>query len=105
MGAPPPRIAGARDDYRSFSKKKVIDRILSESGLQGPELVAFGDGYVEIENARQAGGSTVGVASLETGERGWDLWKKTRLRQVGAQILTPDWEEADLLLAYLGVAT
>ena len=103
-GHVPPRIAGARDNYRSFSKKMVIGRILSERGLQGPELVAFGDGYVEIENARQAGGGTVGVASLETGERGWDLWKKTRLRQVGAQILTPDWEEADLLLEYLGVA-
>ena len=104
-GTGPPRIAGARDDYRSFSKKKVIDRILSEGSLQGPELVAFGDGYVEIENTRLAGGGTVGVASLETGERGWDMWKKARLRQVGAQILTPDWEEADLLLAYLGVGT
>jgi len=102
-GRAPPRITGAQDDYRSFSKKMVIDRILSEGGLQGPELVAFGDGYVEIENARRAGGGTVGVASLETGERGWDQWKRTRLWQVGAQILTPDWEEADLLLEYLGV--
>jgi len=103
-GHVPPRIAGAQDDYRSFSKKMVIDRILSENGLRGPELVAFGDGYVEIENARQAGGGTVGVASVETGEGGWDMWKKRRLWQVGAQVLTPDWGEADLLLDYLGVA-
>ena len=81
----------------------VIARILEENGLRGPELVAFGDGYVEIENARRAGGRTVGVASLETGDSGWDEWKKGRLRQVGAEVLVPDWREAGQLLEYLGM--
>ncbi|MFH1572084.1 MAG: HAD family hydrolase [Gemmatimonadota bacterium] len=98
-----PRIYGAVDDYRSFSKEKVIARILADNGLRGPELVAFGDGYVEIENARRAGGRTVGVASLESGGPGWDTWKRDRLLQVGAEVLVPDWQEAELLLAHLGV--
>ena len=72
--------------------------------LDGSQLAAFGDGYVELKNARAVGGVAVGVASLENGEQGWDLWKKERLRGVGAQILVPDWSEADLILDYLGVA-
>ena len=96
-------IYGAQDDYRSFSKEMVISRILVENSLSGSELVVFGDGYVEIENTRDAGGRTVGVASLENGETGWDEWKKGRLRQAGAEILVPDWREADLLLNHLGL--
>jgi len=97
------RIYGAMDDYRSFSKEMVIARILEEHGLQGPELIAFGDGFVEIENARSAGGCTVGVASLESGAEGWDEWKRDRLRQVGAQVLVPDWREAEDLLRHFGI--
>ena len=97
------RIHGAREDYRSFSKKIVIEEILRSHRLDGSQLAAFGDGYVELENARAVGGVAVGVASLENGEQGWDLWKKERLRGVGAQILVPDWNEADLILDYLGV--
>src|SRR5437762_387778 len=37
------RIYGALDDYRNFSKKMIIDRILSEHGLRGEELLGFGD--------------------------------------------------------------
>ena len=98
------RIYGAREDYRSFSKKIVIEEILRSHRLDGSQLVAFGDGYVELENVRAVGGVAVGVASLENGEQGWDLWKKERLRGVGAQILVPDWSDADLILDYLGVA-
>ena len=98
------RIHGAREDYRSFSKKIVIQDILRSHRLDGSQLAAFGDGYVELENARAAGGAAVGVASLENGDQGWDPWKKKRLLGVGAQILVPDWSEADLILDYLGVA-
>ena len=94
-------VYGALDNYKAFSKKILIERIVSENRLQGAELAAFGDGYVEIENVREAGGLAVGVASRESGEHGWDQWKKTRLLEVGADVLVPDWQEADLLLAYL----
>lgn len=83
--------------------RSQIGRILSENALSGPELVVFGDGNVELENARAVGGLAVGVASLETGGTGRELGKRERLRQVGAQILVPDWQEGDLMLRHLGV--
>ena len=95
------RIHGAREDYRAFSKRKVIADILAANRDQGDTLAVFGDGYVEISAGVEAGGLTIGVASRECGCPGWDGWKKKRLLEVGAHVLVPDWREADLLLAYI----
>jgi phosphoglycolate phosphatase len=95
------RVYGARDDYESFSKQMVIEEILRESGLAGPELLVFGDGYVEIENGKQAGGVAVGAATMEDGSDDWDPWKRQRLLEVGADVLVPHWGEADALLRLL----
>ncbi len=95
------RVYGAQDDYQSFSKKMVIERILTANHLSGPELLVFGDGYVEIENAKAAGGIAIGAATMEDGSGGWDAWKRRRLLEVGADILVPHWGEAPLLLRYL----
>jgi phosphoglycolate phosphatase-like HAD superfamily hydrolase len=95
------RIYGALDDYQSFSKRMVIERILRENGLAGPELVAFGDGYVEIEDTRAAGGIAVGVASDEAAGQGLDEWKRGRLIQAGADLIIPDFREHEALIAYL----
>ena len=46
-------IYGALDDYKQFSKKIVIDRLLAENRISGDQLLSFGDGYVEIENTKQ----------------------------------------------------
>ena len=94
-------IYGALDDYKAYSKGMLIDRIVSDNRLRGPELVVLGDGYVEVEQAKRVGGLALGVASRESGHPGWDLWKKSRLLEAEADILVPDWQEADLLLAYL----
>ncbi len=94
-------VYGALDDYRSFSKKMIIERIFRENGLSGPELLAFGDGYVEIENTREAGGVAVGVASDEVGRAGIDAWKRDRLLQAGADIIIPHYRNHQALLAYL----
>ena len=59
------RIYGAQDDFKTFSKKLVIARIIRENGIRGEQLLSFGDGYVEIENTREAGGLAVAVASDE----------------------------------------
>jgi len=99
------RVYGAQDDYTSFSKKMVIERILSANELSGPELLVFGDGYVEIENAKAVGGIAVGAATMEDGSGGWDAWKRHRLLEVGADILVPHWEEAPVLLRYLFAET
>ncbi|MGQ9732314.1 MAG: HAD family hydrolase [Candidatus Zipacnadales bacterium] len=94
-------IYGALDDYKRFSKAMVIDRIIKTHGLSGPELLAFGDGYVEIENTKQVGGIAVGVATDEVHRHGIDHWKRTRLIGVGADIIIPDFREHKRLLAYL----
>ena len=94
-------IYGARDDYQNFSKKMVIDTILRENQLSGPELVAFGDGYVEIEDTHLAGGVTVGVASNEATRQGIDEWKRKRLIDAGADIIIPDFRHHEQLVSYL----
>jgi phosphoglycolate phosphatase-like HAD superfamily hydrolase len=96
-------IYGALDDYQSFSKQMVIERILQENRLAGPELVAFGDGYVEIEDTKAAGGLAVGVASNEATRSGIDEWKRSRLIAAGADVIVPDFREQQRLLAYLKV--
>ena len=94
-------IYGAKDDYRSFSKQMLIDRIIAEHELSGPEFVAFGDGFVEIEDTKRVGGIAVGVASDEARRSGIDEWKRNRLIEAGADLIVPDFREQETLLAYL----
>jgi phosphoglycolate phosphatase-like HAD superfamily hydrolase len=94
-------IYGALDDYQSFSKRMVIERILRENRLAGSELVAFGDGFVEIEDTKSAGGIAVGVASNEATRQGIDAWKRERLIQAGADLIIPDFREHEALVTYL----
>ena len=94
-------IYGAQDDYKAFSKKLLIDRIIAEHTLSGPEFVAFGDGFVEIEDTVRVGGIGVGVATNEAERAGIDEWKRTRLIQAGADVIVPDFREHAALVAYL----
>jgi len=95
-----PRIYGAVDDYKSFSKKIVIERILREHRISGAELLTFGDGYVEIGSARDVGGLPVAVSSAEAdnGAGRVDQWNRQRLLGVGAQVVIPDYRDALHLL-------
>ncbi len=94
------RIYGAKDDYKSFSKKIVIERLLQENSIRGENLLSFGDGYVEIQNTKEAGGLAVAVASDEArnGEGRVDEWKRERLLGVGADLVIPDYRDALPLL-------
>jgi phosphoglycolate phosphatase len=96
-----PHIYGALDDYQNFSKKMVIERLLAEHHLRGEELLGFGDGYVEIEEIRRAGGVAVAVASDEANRRGIHPWKRERLIRAGADIVIGDYREGPELLDYL----
>ena len=96
------RIYGAQDQYRLFSKKMVIQRVLSEENLKGSEFVGFGDGYVEIENTKEVGGVAVGVATEERLRSGIiDQWKHERLITAGADVIIPDFAEQERVVAYL----
>lgn len=93
-------IYGAKDDYKSFSKKMIIDRMLAENGIPGQKLLAFGDGYVEIQNTKEVGGLAVAVASDEAnnGSGRMDEWKRARLLGVGADVVVPDYRDTEPLL-------
>ena len=79
----------------------VIQKIIQENQLQGPELIAFGDGYVEIEDTKAAGGIAIGVATDESGRSGVDLWKRERLIASGADIIMADFQPFPELWRYL----
>jgi phosphoglycolate phosphatase-like HAD superfamily hydrolase len=94
-------VYGALDDYRNFSKKMVIERLLREHGLRGEQLLGFGDGFVEIEEVKGVGGVAVAVASDEVNRRGVNAWKRDRLVRAGADLVIADYRQHERLLAYL----
>jgi phosphoglycolate phosphatase len=91
-------IYGAQDQYQLFSKALVIQRILSEHRLSGPQLLGIGDGFVEIENVKAVDGVAIGVASDEVRPGKLDSWKRERLIRAGADIIVPAFQHADVLL-------
>ena len=84
-------VYGALDDYKSFSKAILIQRILSGAEFQGHQFLGFGDGYVEIEEVKNVGGVAVGVASEEPACERVDQWKRQRLIGVGADYIVPNY--------------
>jgi phosphoglycolate phosphatase len=83
-------VYGALDDYKSFSKAILIKRLIETAGFRGDEFLGFGDGYVEIENVKQVGGITVGIASDEPACQIVNEWKRERLTRVGADYIVPN---------------
>jgi len=96
-------IFGALPDYQRFSKAKVIRGILSEFELSGPELLIVGDGYVEIENAREVGAIAFGVHTRENNRYHMNAGKRERLLRAGAHLLAADLRAGDAVIEYLGV--
>ena len=95
-------VYGALDDYKKFSKAMVIERILAENRVDGAEMLGFGDGYVEICNIKDVGGTAVAVASDEAGRSGRpDAWKRDRLIGAGADIVIPDYQDYEPLVQFL----
>lgn len=95
-------IYGAVDDYKNFSKQMVIERILEENQVEGGRLLGLGDGYVEIDNIKGAGGTAIAVASDEANKSGEvDPWKRDRLIGVGADVVIPDFQECEALFRYI----
>jgi len=86
-------IYGAVGDIARYSKKMVIERIMTENNLQGPDLAVFGDGPVEIRECRKRDGIAVGVATDEIHRHGLNIEKRTRLVNAGAQIIIPDFAQ------------
>jgi hypothetical protein len=94
-------VYGALDDYKQFSKRILIDRLVTQFRLGDSELLAFGDGYVEIEDTKAAGGTAIGVASDEYDGYRIDPWKRTRLIRAGADAIAPNLDCHKTLLPFL----
>ena len=95
------RIFGAVGDIKIEAKRIVLERIIRENTLSGPEFVTFGDGPVEIRETRKRGGIAVGVASDEVRRFGLNPTKRARLIRAGADIILPDFSQLDALLKLL----
>ena len=74
---------------------------MREEGIEGHHLLAFGDGPVEISFTKAVGGLAIGVASDEerNGSHYIDLAKREQLVAAGADVIIPDYAEADGLFA------
>jgi phosphoglycolate phosphatase len=94
-------IYGAQDDYQSFSKEILIQRMISGLECKGDELLGFGDGFVEIKNVKDVGGIAVGLATDEPDCQVVDPWKRQRLVSVGADFIVPNYLCREELLARL----
>jgi len=97
-------VYGALDDYKSFSKAILIQRILATAEFAGHQFLGFGDGYVEIEEVKNVGGVAVGVASEEPACTRVDEWKRMRLIGVGADYIVPNFLCHDELFSTLFAA-
>jgi phosphoglycolate phosphatase-like HAD superfamily hydrolase len=96
------RIYGASAST-AFSKMDVINRIICQEGIKGRQLVAFGDGPVEIEFTKAVGGLAIGVASDEEAndKHRVDPIKRELLIAAGADAIIPDYVNADHLVRLL----
>jgi phosphoglycolate phosphatase len=83
-----------------FSKRDGIDQILREEGIVGRHLLSFGDGPVETEFTKAAGGLAIGVASdeNENGSHKVDPLKRDQLIRAGADAIIADYDEAEAVL-------
>jgi len=94
-------IYGAMEHQRHCTKKMVMEKIIQENHLSGPELAVFGDGPVEIRQACRRDGIAVGIASDEIRRHGLNQEKRTRLIKAGAQLIIPDFSQGRLLADFL----
>jgi len=97
-------VFGALDDYTKFEKDILIRDIIHNAGIRGEEFLAFGDGYVEIQNVKEVGGVAVGVATDEEECLTVDAWKRDRLAQVGADYIIPNYLGREELFSALFTA-
>jgi phosphoglycolate phosphatase len=94
-------VFGAQDNYQSFSKEILIQRMISGLECKGSELLGFGDGFVEIKNVKDVGGIAVGLATSEPECQVVDEWKRQRLIGVGADFIVPNFLAREEILLKL----
>lgn len=94
-------IYGSVRDDPKFSKKKVIEKIMTDNQLSGSELLVVGDGPVEMRESRKREGLALGVASDEVRRFGLNAEKRARLIKAGSHFIIPDFSQIEKLSALL----
>jgi rfaE bifunctional protein kinase chain/domain len=94
-------IYGALGRAQAHAKRRVIQRILNENGLDGSRLAVFGDGPVELRESRKRHGAAIGIASDEVRGYGLNPDKRARLVKAGAHLIMPDFSQAERVLALM----
>ena len=95
-------VYGALDDYKTFSKAMVIERILGENQVEGESLLGFrrrlrGDPEHQGGRRHRRGrGQRRGRP-----QRKPDPWKRDRLIGAGADLVIPDYRDWRVLVDYL----
>ena len=95
------RFYAPAPDSTDFRKADVVARILSEQGIEGRELLGFGDGYSETVEVKRVGGTVVGIASDEPPRTGLHELKRRMLTELGADLIVADYAAQDRLVAWL----
>jgi phosphoglycolate phosphatase-like HAD superfamily hydrolase len=96
-----PHIYAPEDNTPNFAKRDVFEMILRERRIDGAQLLSFGDGYSETVEAKRAGGAAIGVASAEAGAPGLNRMKRDMLRELGADVIVPDYRRQCELVTWL----
>jgi len=96
-------IFGAVDGRLDCSKETVVNDIINGQLTDGGRLLGFGDGYVEMELIKKAGGYAVGVASDEKRPYHIDQKKRGRLLDAGADVIVPDFSDTGSLINFLNL--
>ena len=86
-------IYGSIGHVAKDAKKIVLERILNDVDGAFDQLIVFGDGPVEIREAKRRGAVAIGVASDELRRFGMNLEKRRRLIRAGADALVPDFSQ------------
>jgi len=98
-------IHGSVGDIKNDPKKTVIRGIIAEieaGGGNTGDVAVFGDGPVEMREAKKAGFLAVGVLSDERRRRGRNPAKRKRLVLGGADLLIPDFSCGGELAKFCG---
>jgi len=96
-------IYGSIGQVTVDAKRIVLERILSEIGGAFEQVVAFGDGPVEIRETTRRGGYAVGIASDEVRRFGMNPEKRSRLIRAGADAIIPDFSQGERLWSFLSL--
>lgn len=98
------RIYGATGDIKDEAKRILLDNLLDSIGSsEAGTIITFGDGPVEIRETHKRGGCTAGIASDELRRHGLNSRKRTRLIKAGADVILPDFSQAEILLKLMNI--